>query len=93
MVSARFAKLNQLHFNVYPNPTHGNLTVQFNSGNESSYQFKMVDVTGRIIMNELKSVQQGLNSFDFNVTDYAKGIYILQIGSHEGNEQVRIVVD
>jgi hypothetical protein len=44
---------------------------------------KLIDVTGKAVYN--KSNTQSINTQSINVSNFAKGLYILKIESKEGN--------
>ncbi|MBX7226471.1 MAG: T9SS type A sorting domain-containing protein [Chitinophagales bacterium] len=70
---------------IYPNPTSGQLTVKFQSEETSSYQFTLVNVIGQILLNESKQVEEGINTFELNVQDYAQGVYLIHFKDGAGN--------
>jgi hypothetical protein len=63
----------------YPNPTSDILSYTFNTDEKSDYQLNVTDISGRTIMHETRSAQDGENTSEINVTSYAKGIYIMTI--------------
>lgn len=63
-------------FNIYPNPVKNQLTIT--TENERINSIKIIDVTGKT----LKTVVA--NTTTINVSDLAKGLYILQIQTDKG---------
>lgn len=63
---------------IYPNPTNGILTLEFNEFENSS--IKITDINSRVIQNQELS-----NAFTtFDVSNLSAGIYFLQINSEKG---------
>ena len=82
----------QTHFNftIYPNPNDGKFTI-FISGNlESKSTLKIYNSKGEII---LKDPFDKTNSFQklYDLSNYQKGIYLIQFSS-EGFEETRKLV-
>ncbi|MBX7226469.1 MAG: T9SS type A sorting domain-containing protein [Chitinophagales bacterium] len=69
---------------IYPNPTTGKLTVQFQSSEKADYTFSIVNVIGQVMRSEIKTVSEGVNSFELDVEDFAQGVYIMNFKDHRG---------
>jgi hypothetical protein len=64
---------------AYPNPAHDQLTVAYNSTKNETITIRMMDLTGRIILEEKRDASEGFNHFDMNLNEMARGIYMLQV--------------
>lgn len=80
-------------FNVYPNPASVLLNVVFSSDNEENYNLHLIDVMGRLIVNESHVSTIGDNQNQLNLDGIAKGVYVLIIQKGESTMQKRIVVE
>ena len=49
----------------------------FASSNEENYNVKLVDVTGRIVLNDSHTAAIGDNQIEINLTAVAPGIYFI----------------
>ena len=79
---------------AYPNPAHDKLNVQFNRDQAGSYSLQLMDLTGRMMLNQANAAQQGNNLVELDLGNYAKGVYMLALTTGDGNRQVlRIVVE
>lgn len=78
---------------VYPNPATSNLNVELNSENEGQLNFRIVDMMGRTISNESVENYGGSLHHTINVSNLAKGIYMLRIESEQGNSVKKFVVE
>ena len=73
---------------MYPNPTRGNLTLEFNSPEETKYQLKVTDFTGRVIRTETINASSGLNQHKMDYSTTARGMYLLNLQSQSGESIV-----
>lgn len=78
---------------AYPNPAHDKLNVVFNSNSVGKYTVRMIDITGRMVLNQQNTTQEGTNVLEIDLTNYAKGIYTLSLITSEGSKQVRLTVE
>jgi hypothetical protein len=63
-------------FDIYPNPTHGLLTVQFENMDSDYKLLQIFDGTGRL----LKEINVNQSQFQVNLTDLGEGLFILKYG-------------
>ena len=82
-----FAFIYNTKYNVFPNPTNSQLTIQ-STKKLSNTTIKLYNITGQLITQ--KTNLSGDN-FTVDLADYAKGIYIFEISSLEGVERVKVV--
>jgi hypothetical protein len=78
---------------AYPNPAHDKLNVVFNSSSIGKYTVRMIDITGRMVLNEQNTAQEGSNVLEMDISNYAKGIYTLSITTGDGNKQLRLTIE
>lgn len=57
---------------VYPNPTSSKLNFKANTGVNDTYDIKVMDLTGKLIIDEQTS---GINEFSIDVSQLAQGMY------------------
>ena len=65
---------------VYPNPTAGNLNVNF-TAESNTLNVKLMNVAGQLIYNETVEHFLGTYNSMINIAEQAKGVYFLQITS------------
>jgi hypothetical protein len=70
-------------FNVYPNPANDHVTLVFTADKEEGYTIRLVDITGRDVVQYQNSSVIGENQYQMNLSEVAKGFYtvILQNGT------------
>jgi hypothetical protein len=78
---------------VYPNPNNGSFTVSFESAVEGTVVLRMTDLTGRTILNVNYSVAAGSNSLPVEVTNYADGVYLLEVMQGTAKHVVKVVLN
>ncbi len=75
---------------VFPNPTDGKVTLRFtSSGNQAGYII-ITDVTGREVMVEQVTLNEGQNEFHANLAMLVNGVYLLRMktSDHEIFEKI-----
>jgi hypothetical protein len=78
-----------VNFEMFPNPVNDILTLHLSAGKTDKMIFEVTDLTGKVLKH--KSVDMTRTSVD--VSDLAKGIYIVTIQSNEGRAQKKLVVE
>ena len=74
-------------FNIYPNPSDGNFTVDFNKINKENINVKVINSQGQIIYEDL--VNQKTN---IDLASNPKGIYFLIVESSEYKKVKKIIL-
>ncbi|MFK5854837.1 MAG: C10 family peptidase, partial [Bacteroidota bacterium] len=77
---------------IYPNPTTGMLNVKFNTEKQGDMQIKLMSVNGQVIFNEEITNTSGQYNYSFDISDRAKGIYLLSIISDNEKIDRKIVL-
>ncbi len=86
-VYSSITTLVQSDFEIYPNPTNG--IININSKGELLDGIEMVDLTGKVILNESKI---NSNNYKLELTNVQSGIYILNIQTNQGVLRKKIEV-
>jgi len=81
------------NLSVYPNPAHDKLTVSMYSEESSQFNLQLLDISGRIILSENFSGETGLNAYDLDLKNFAKGIYTLKVQSSAESWKTKVVVE
>ncbi|HKR06127.1 MAG TPA: T9SS type A sorting domain-containing protein [Bacteroidia bacterium] len=76
---------------VFPNPANGRVTVIFNSKENQSCDLKLMDVTGRVVMQEQLTLLSGRNEHIFDLSSLAKGLYLVKILAPGGEMTEKIL--
>jgi hypothetical protein len=78
-------------FAVYPNPASSTITVTFGFDYSGVCAIRIVDITGRIVLERIVSANAG-KMHDINISKLMKGVYVLQlIKNKKVTNQVKMV--
>jgi hypothetical protein len=78
---------------VYPNPNNGAFTVSVNVlADEKNTNFILTDLTGRVIYKEQLDTHAGLNAYQINTSNIAKGTYFFEISNAQAKTVKKIIV-
>ena len=77
------AESNTRSFSIYPNPTDGQLNIQFNG----SYSYTLYNSFGQQVMTGKANGSQKLN-----VSNLAKGVYLLQLNNGQQTNTEKVIV-
>jgi len=78
-------RLNQLTnnpINIYPNPSKGEINIDFNKADAGLKQFTITDIYGKTVWQQQSSFSSGILKANLNV---ANGIYFLNINNNKNN--------
>lgn len=78
-----------------PNPvaSNGSLTVRFESGLSKTVEIRIIDMSGRVVLKQFNSVQEGSNSVSIkNMNGLMPGTYVLQMNDGVTVENVKFTV-
>ncbi len=78
---------------VYPNPAHDKISVELNTKADNNFNMVLMDMSGRSVLSENIAVSKGLNTFELDITHFAKGIYTLRVQSVHESHQVKIAIE
>ena len=81
-------------FSAYPNPTSGMLNVSFQAEKAGKYSVKVIDLLGNVMISNVISASEGANLQELNLSNVAKGMYLLSIETEGSSAQtLRVVVE
>jgi hypothetical protein len=81
-------------YSAYPNPVKDELTVdiELDSYQGDNITLELVDINGRVAMQEKVTLERGYNSLNVEISDIPKGVYLLQFkGSKNHIKETRII--
>ncbi len=79
---------------VYPNPTHGQVSIEFNSDQSAEYMIKIINISGQVIVAENFHATEGINKTDIDLTMFSKGLYFLNIIGNDGaSKTVKVIIE
>ncbi len=69
---------------VYPSPTTDNVTVQFNSTEEEKVTVRIMDMTGRLVMQQVVEAVKDVNELPVTLHGLQAGIYSVTVSNVSG---------
>jgi hypothetical protein len=75
---------------VYPNPTNGMVTIDFQSSDEK-VEIMVFDYTGQLISDQQVQTEHTMKSVSVDLSSNAAGLYFVQMRSSEGVRTVRVI--
>ena len=77
---------------VYPNPSRDVFNVEFTSESKQSIEVRVVNLVGEIIFTENLKDFEGEYSHSFNLSEYSKGIYLLELDTDNGIVNKKLIL-
>lgn len=74
---------------LYPNPTNGNVTMNFYATENENVIINVLDINGRTLKSEaINHLNSGYTDFNFSTNDLSNGVYIVNVSSSLGVKRV-----
>ena len=88
MGQSRFPEIivinNEINKNIvrhlFPNPNAGEISIQLNFGNETTYNIEVLDLLGNVVYQRLALVEKNKSLLKINIRELSNGVYFLKIG-------------
>ena len=77
---------------VYPNPSRDVFNVSFTSEKKQSIEVRLVNLVGEIIFIENLENFEGKYTHSFNLEEYSKGIYLLELDTDNGVVNKKLIL-
>ncbi|MCH2020894.1 MAG: T9SS type A sorting domain-containing protein, partial [Saprospiraceae bacterium] len=91
-VNTGIMKLKGVSLKVYPNPTHGQLFVEFTENPTEEIHIEILNMLGQTLLHNFYEAYTINNRILINVEDAASGTYMIKISSKEDYISKRIVI-
>jgi hypothetical protein len=77
---------------VYPNPLTGGLNVSFVATEDFDINIRINDISGRQVLNENYHSKQGVNKLNYNMEQFDRGIYFLNMTGGNGTLNYKLIL-
>lgn len=77
---------------ISPNPSRGQVTVQYNSKSAGKVQFKVYDLSGATIFNKTEKAIKGKNTYQLNLSSLYAGSYYFELSEGSGHQRTKLVI-
>ena len=89
---SRGLALDGFTFNVYPNPTSGDVFIAFELSTVQAVMLRIFDLQGRMVLSQEVLGMEGDNTLPLRLGGFAPGMYLLDFQSGDLRVQKRLVV-
>lgn len=79
------------HLGVFPNPTNNSIDINFEDKRSENIYLKMMDIKGQIVYQEKEENFSGKYSKKVDLSNFSKGIYLLQIITDKETVQKKVI--
>ncbi|HCS20386.1 MAG TPA: hypothetical protein DIW47_07470 [Bacteroidetes bacterium] len=70
---------NDLGITMYPNPSSGKVTLEFNSVSTGTVKLAALDLTGKVVFSQETNAETGTNLISINLESLEPGYYLIQV--------------
>ncbi|NML20499.1 DUF11 domain-containing protein [Pseudoflavitalea sp. G-6-1-2] len=86
----RLSMNNLQDIHVQPNPFQKDITVRMELRNPEQVRFRLVDLSGKELLNQAKQLARGSHSITLNIgANLSQGVYVLEIYTASDNQAIR----
>ena len=78
---------------VYPNPAVNEINVDFNSNIAFNGTVKIMDLSGKTLIQKSINALEGLNNVSFETSNVSNGIYLVVMSSNKGQFSQKVIVN
>ena len=89
-LSAPITVINELK--AVPNPATDEVEISFQSSVEENIPVQIVDMAGKIVLQETKAVTSGYNNILLDLHGLENGYYIVKVSTERGSAVQRLVI-
>jgi len=84
---------NSFHdLSVYPNPAESSINISFSLEESQSFEFKLLTLTGEVVYEEHSQAFVGSYINTIDISEFAKGVYVLNLVNEKGSTNRKVVV-
>ncbi len=78
--------------NVFPNPAHQTVTINFNAENDLAYQLSLINITGQLVETTVLLPEDGIAEATLDISNKAPGLYTIIITNGSEIEKTKLVI-
>jgi hypothetical protein len=78
---------------VFPNPANDYVEISFSSEISGKASVQLLDMSGRIVLQESIEVTEGQNNAGFDISELSTGIYMMNLVQDQAVSRFKIVVE
>lgn len=93
ILTVRISAQNNGKLKISPNPASSSINISFYSALRGTMELQILDMTGKLVLREQRTVESGQNSITLNqLSRLSEGVYTIFIRSGDRMERERIVI-
>lgn len=77
---------------VFPNPAHDNVALELSAASSTNLRISILDTRGLVVLEDAVKNLIGTQSRNYDVSHFAKGVYIVRLVSDQGSSMHRLVI-
>lgn len=82
------------HFNIYPNPTGGKITIHSGYNTNVNVGMELIDALGKTVTKQVYNFSDSSNTYTLDISNYPAGLYFLKLNSAENKTQlIKVIKD
>ena len=78
------------NINIYPNPSFGIFNIEFNKVFDNHLNIRIVNSLGNVVVSE--DLKAGERIKEFNLSEFSKGIYLIELQTEIGRYKKKIIL-
>jgi hypothetical protein len=76
---------------VYPNPSDGNYTLEFNANESKEIRYTIYNIAGQRIRQNRLSISAGKTKAALNISGMAGGMYMLELNDRNATKKIKLI--
>ncbi|NNM15658.1 MAG: T9SS type A sorting domain-containing protein, partial [Bacteroidia bacterium] len=86
------SKLDADFINIFPNPSTGNVTIEYVMNANMDVEIKVMDITGRTVEQKSQNANSGMNSLKMDLSHLNNGVYFVNLNNTLENKVLKFVI-
>jgi len=78
---------------LFPNPVNDELKISYKAGEAGVLNLEIIDMQGKVVLQQSLSGQNGNNLFTINVTQLLHGLYLCRVQNSNQIENLKFIKD
>ena len=76
---------------LFPNPSSNNVNVEIYASQSSTNSIRITDMLGKVLINESRVLLAGKNTFVYDMSSYASGLYMVNVSDGTNQQVIKLV--
>lgn len=78
---------------VFPNPADDNVSVRYNTLEAGTFTIQLVDVAGKVMIQQSQQFENGENSVELNTSNIAQGLYFVKLSNETQTAVSKLLIE